>query len=417
LLLKKQGAEQASPVENLQALPEYESIIYGTHGYVLWGIVFVAIAFFGCIGNVLTIIVLKSEPVISTLNVLLIALAISDILAPQANALLAIAFYHLEATYGNSVNYLVFSDILRHIIQPLGTMFTMISSWIVTTTTLFRLIAVMFPFKARTLINRRCAVISLVIILSFSLAFILPIYLSLIRRTKCTRDGKQLYEAFEMHVTSEFMMKAYMPMIQTMCFYLPWLIALTLWLFLLRTLRQSEKNFNISFVSKDSSIIVASAPLMQPTAPHHHNQNNHRVLHVAKAGSSSVDYRMSTRKSHSHQKCAADDSLRLHQHQHGVNHSSSVILNSESRISNVETRQKSYNKITLMVVVLCFTNLICRVFTFVFIFESFYDSYAMSRFEATAENSNSQQVDTARTQFPKFMSYSLLLNNICMFNF
>ena len=184
-------------------MPEYESIIYGKHGYILWGIVFVIIAFLGCIGNVLTIIVLKRESIISTLNILLIALAISDILAPQANALLAISFYHLESKYGNSINFLVFSDILRHIIQPLGTMFTMISSWIVTTTTLFRLIAVMWPFKARTLINRHCAIISLIIIFGFSLMFILPFYLTLIRHAKCTPDGKTEYVAFKTEVSCE----------------------------------------------------------------------------------------------------------------------------------------------------------------------------------------------------------------------
>jgi hypothetical protein len=330
-------------VENLLSLPEYESIIYGTHGYVLWGIVFVAIAFFGCIGNVLTIIVLRSDPVISTLNVLLIALAVSDILAPQANALLAIAFYHLEATYGNSVNYLIFSDILRHIVQPLGTMFTMISSWIVTTTTLFRLIAVMFPFKARTLINRRCAVISLLVIFSFSLAFVLPIYWSLVRRVKCTRDGKSQYEAFDMQVTSEFMAKAYMPMIQTMCFYLPWLIALTLWLFLLRTLRQSEKNFSVSMVSKDSSIhhatttlvgaggATTAGPLLQQTSNNNNNNNNNNNS-GSETPPQANPLASAMKKSSSKHKCG-EEALRKSRGRTSltVNHSSSIILNSDSR--------------------------------------------------------------------------------------
>lgn len=85
---------------------EYDSIISGTQGYILWGIVFVFIAFLGCIGNIVTIIVLKRDPIMTTLNILLIALAISDILAPQANALLAVSFYHLSNSYGDSVYYL-----------------------------------------------------------------------------------------------------------------------------------------------------------------------------------------------------------------------------------------------------------------------------------------------------------------------
>lgn len=198
----------------MQSNLEYETIINGKQGYVLWGIVFVLIAFLGCIGNIVTIIVLKRDPIMTTLNILLIALAISDILAPLANALIALTFYHMSNRYGDSVEFLVVSDILRHIIQPLSTMFTMSSSWIVTTTTLFRLIAVLWPFKARTLINRRFALLSLLIIFGMSLAAIMPLYASLIRKVKCTRDMKHQYLAFDMEVTSELMAKAYMPMIQ-----------------------------------------------------------------------------------------------------------------------------------------------------------------------------------------------------------
>lgn len=93
-------------------------------------------------------------------------------------------------------------------------MFTMSSSWIVTTTTLFRLIAVLWPFKARTLINRRFALLSLLVIFGVSLASIMPLYASLIRKVKCTRDMKHKYLAFDMQVTSELMAKAYLPMIQ-----------------------------------------------------------------------------------------------------------------------------------------------------------------------------------------------------------
>lgn len=97
-------------------------------------------------------------------------------------------------------------------------MFTMSSSWIVTTTTLFRLIAVLWPFKARTLINRRFAVISLVIIFGMSLAAIMPLYASLIPKNKCTRDKRE-YLAFDM-IPSELMNKAYMPMMQVISTFL-----------------------------------------------------------------------------------------------------------------------------------------------------------------------------------------------------
>lgn len=90
----------------MQSNYEYEAIVNGPQGYLLWGIVFVLIAFLGCIGNIVTIIVLKRDPIMTTLNILLIALAISDILAPQANALLAVSFYHLSNTYGDSVEFL-----------------------------------------------------------------------------------------------------------------------------------------------------------------------------------------------------------------------------------------------------------------------------------------------------------------------
>jgi hypothetical protein len=388
---------------------EYESIIYGQHGYIIWGVVFVLIAFLGCIGNILTILVLKRDSIVSTLNILLIALAISDILAPQANTLLAILFYHLENNYSDSVYYLIFSDILRHIIQPLSTMFTMVSSWIVTLTTLFRLIAVMFPFKARTLINRKCALVCLFFIFSFSLASILPIYFSLVRRVKCTRDFKSQYVAFEMQVTSELMAKVYVPMIQTMCFYLPWLLSLTLWLFLLRTLKRSEKNFNVSLVSKDTTSVMS--PLFTPNQ-NINNNNKKSVFSFAE-----TDKNISRKKS----RYSADSlSSTVNNHHPNLNLQHSTTLSSDSRMNNAQTRKKSYNRITLMVVVLCLSNLICRIFTFVFVFEVIYDEYAFKKREkilseyanSTTDTDTIQLPETARIQFPKFLSYSLLLNNI-----
>lgn len=364
----------------------------------------------------------------TTLNILLIALAISDILAPTANVLLAVSFYHLSNTYGNSVNFLIFNDILRHIIQPLSTMFTMSSSWIVTTTTLFRLIAVMWPFKARTLINRRFAVISLLVIFGFGLASIMPLYASLIRKVKCTRDNKYQYLAFDMEVTSELMAKAYLPMIQTMCFYLPWLIALTLWIFLLRSLRKSERNFNISFVAKESSTILTTPFLPGTNANNVNNNTNTNSLYG--------NYFFNTKR------CSQIVNT------NNAENATILVQNADSRINNAQTRLRSYNRITLMVVVLTFNNLICRLFTFVFIFEVIFNEYLKRNYlyvndlsfssnnnfnmsvNVTFGNTNNTSSNStwlnddynmnnfnmsllnARNHFPRFLSYSLLLNNI-----
>jgi hypothetical protein len=162
----------------------------------------------------------------STLTILLIALAISDILAPQANALVGFSHYHLSYKYSNSVEFLKFYDILRYIIHPLSTLFTMSSSWIVTIATLFRLIAVMWPFKARTLIDRKIATISLLVIFGFSLASIIPIYSSLVTVKKCTSDNKIQYAGLSIKISNVFLHKAYIPYIHIMSFYLPWLISL-----------------------------------------------------------------------------------------------------------------------------------------------------------------------------------------------
>lgn len=371
----------------MQPTYEYEKIINGVQGYILWGIVFVIIAFLGLIGNIITIIVLKKESITTNLNILLIALAISDILAPIANVLLAISFYHLSTPYGNSVDFLIFNDILRHFIQPLSTMFTMSSSWILTLTTLFRLIAVMLPLRARSIINKRFAYLCLFIIFGFGLVSILPLYASLIRKIKCTRDSKLQYVAFDMEITSELMAKYYIPMIQTLSFYLPWCLALILWLFLLKALKKSEKSFNVTFTSKDSPTLA------EPMIDHSKHYLTHHSLFPQRHDNSSI-----------------------------LSHVS--IHNMDSRISNAQTRLKSYNRITLMVVVLTFTNLICRLFTFVFIFEIIYNEYLKSKSvgidyqldDVTVDqNSTDYQVPTlpnSRIHFPKFLAYSLLLNNI-----
>nr|QVK45707.1 G protein-coupled receptor [Proales similis] len=374
-----------------QSSMEFEVIIYGPQGFVLWGVVFVLIAALGCIGNVLTIVVLKRDPMMSTLTILLIALALSDMMAPLANALVAVSFYHLSGKYENSVEYLKFNDILRHIIQPLSTMFTMCSSWIVTLTTLFRLIAVVKPLKARALITKRCTVVCLTIIFGCSLASIMPIYASLIRRVKCTSDRQQQYVAFDIQITSQMMAKAYLPLLQTLCFYLPWLIALALWLCLLRTLKRSERNFKSSLSARELSTITAHGAHQSSTMSASDRSRKKRLSKENKNGQQRQDDSMRSDRA---------ESFRF-------------------GIHNVEKRQRCYNKITLMVVVLCFTNLICRVFTFVFIFEVIYNEWlrldpidSADGYETSNIENYDPRAENARTHFPKFLAYSLLLNNI-----
>ncbi len=334
---------------------EYERIVNGEPGFILWGIVFVLLTIFGNIGNIIIIVVLKRESVMSTLTILLIGLAISDIAAPQANALLAFSHYHLASAYSNSIMFLQFNNIIRFIIQPLGTMFTMSSSWIITATTMFRLIAVMAPFKARTLINKEVALMTLIFIFAMSLVSIIPIYASLVLRLRCTPDMTQAYSGFDFDLenSSDFFKISYMPVLQTLCFYLPWLTSLMLWFFLILSLRKTERNFSMKF-----------APMANA-------------------------YPNSTHKS---------------------------LVNTpmpSSRINNIDLRVRSYNRITLMVVVLCFINLICQLFTFVFIFELVYNKIEQDSFlKRSLKPTDLVPFPTAKSRFPKFLSYSLLLNNI-----
>lgn len=372
----------------------------------------------------------------STLTILLIALAISDILAPQANALLAFSFYHLSNSYGNSVNFLKFNDILRHIIQPLSTMFTMCSSWIVTLTTLFRLIAVKWPFKARTLINKKKACGCLMIIFGFSFASIMPLYASLIRKVKCTRDSKSQYVAFDMEITSEIMAKAYVPMIQIMCFYMPWVLALVFWVFLLKSLRKSQKEFNTTANDgKEFSVMNSSVPMKNNNTKYESNNN----ISSNNNNNNSANSKFLAVKNHKNNNLNSSLNTSTIYLDQPTNGSRSISPNLESRTNNAENRLRSYNKITLMVVVLCFTNLICRLFTFVFIFEVIFDEYlkatnktsylsydTSSPSVATNDSASNQYyvvdnssqnkttliIENAKTHFPKFLSYSLLLNNI-----
>lgn len=92
---------------------EFHRIVDGPQGYLLWGILFVILTIFGTIGNIITIIVLRRDPIISVLNILLIALAVSDSLAPQANALIAVCHYFVSPAYSNSVTFLKFYDFIK----------------------------------------------------------------------------------------------------------------------------------------------------------------------------------------------------------------------------------------------------------------------------------------------------------------
>ena len=291
------------------------------------------------------------------------ALAISDMLAPLSNALISFSHYHLTEQFSDSLVFLRYSNILRYIIQPFSTMFTMSSSWIVTTATLFRFIAVILPFKARILITKNSAYSALFIILVFGILSIIPIYASLKKINKCINELK--YTVFAIQMTSQILQKIYLPGIQILSFYLPWLICLVLWIFLLRSLKNHEKGMNFSFRKYQNS-----------------QENNKYIPDSTK--------NLTRRNAHE----------------------------IDSIIFNYQTRFSSYNKITLMVVVLCFTNLICRIFTFVFIFEVVFNQYQLKKtennllFNQDVLNDDFIGFEYAKTRFPKFLAYSLLFNNI-----
>jgi hypothetical protein len=371
---------------------EYERIINGDPGYVIWGTVFVILTVIGNIGNIITIIILKRDPIISTLTILLIGLAISDILAPQANAILAFTHYHLSHRYSNSVLFLKFNNFVRFIIQPLGSMFTMSSSWIITLTTLFRLIAVMCPFKARTLINKRLAIFSLVGIFLFSLISIIPIYTLLVTKERCTPDRKHVYSGFDLNIRSK-LLESYIPVLQVLCFYLPWLTSLLLWFFLIRSLRNAERTFAVCVQKKDSLCSIGASNSL-------YSKRNSSLLSKfpnKQRFSGSISSTVMDKKS-----------IPL------------IGLNDDTRNFNAQNRNRSYNRITLMIVVLCFINLICQLFTFVFIFELIYDKIVYKDYQAYMQKIEETGVTTepereflsARMKYPKFLSYSLLLNNI-----
>ena len=393
---------------------EYEQIVNGKPGYILWGIVFVLLTIIGNIGNVITIIILKRDPIISTLTILLIGLAVSDILAPQANAILAFTHFHLAHRYANSITFLKFNNFIRVFVQPLGSVFTMSSSWIITLTTLFRLIAVMCPFKARTLINKRLAICSLIAIFLLSLLSILPLYTLLVTTVRCTIDRKQAYSGYDINIKSD-LLKAYIPVLQVLCFYLPWLTSLLLWFFLIRSLRNAERNFN---TPKESLYSGASLSMSAYTSIRHHSKRTGSTLkkHQNNKNGSICSNNINLKNNSTK---PVQQLVGLHD-DYGASRRISVNF--------VQNRNRSYNRITLMIVVLCFINLICQLFTFVFIFELVYNKIIFASYleymskvddELLMQNSTTNATTIsepefldAKSRFPKFLSYSLLLNNI-----
>jgi hypothetical protein len=274
------------------------------------------------------------------------------------------------------------------------------------------LIAVVVPLKARTLINKRYTYLSLILIFGCSLISIIPLYASLHKKTKCTKGDNQqpiFYEAFDMQVNSEVMAKFYLPTIQSLSFYIPWLISLILWLCLLKSLRKSERDFQTK--KRDNSIRRSW-----------NNQQSISQFDSLIFDTNLIDNNMNRYKTNS-SKTKMNENI----------NSSILHNNNRSNLTQFEqassfNRTSSVNKVTLMVVVLCFTNLVCRLFTFVFLFEVIYNEFIKSNYLNTEdtylnttlaydENFNSNNInlilnENARTRFPKFMSYSLLLNNI-----
>ena len=290
-------------------------------------------------------------------------------------------------------------------------MFTMSSSWIITLTTLFRLIAVMCPFKARTLINKRLAVVSLIAIFLFSLISILPIYALLVTKERCTLDRKQIYSGYDINIKSK-LLESYIPVLQVLCFYLPWLTSLLLWFFLIRSLRNAERTFAVC-VQKDS---VYSTGGTSGASNSLYSKRSSSVLqkqNTAKHGDSITSSTANNKKNMNKNQAPL---LGLNDDYLGKRNNAQNF--------NAQNRNRSYNRITLMIVVLCFINLICQLFTFVFIFELVHDRIVLSSYltfmktSNTSESNNStllmgqKEFLSARMRFPKFLSYSLLLNNI-----
>lgn len=219
----------------------------------------------------------------------------------------------------------------------------MSSSWIMTATTLFRLIAVKMPLKARSIINKRLAYTTLLLIYGFGLISIIPIYMSVFKTHKCTNDFK-IYQTIGIR-PSMFMSKMYTPTMQVMCFYIPWLIALITWIFLLRSLKKHNENTNYliggNYKSdrKHSKTVSVKYTNGRPKTSITMEEVPEDI--IASGDERSVISVKSILKPPS-----VSHKLFVH----------ALLVNQKQRCSN----STIYNKITLTVVVLCFTNLVSR---------------------------------------------------------
>ncbi len=158
-----------------------------------------------------------------------------------------------------------------------------------------------------------------------------------------------------------------------MCFYLPWITALVLWLLLLRSLKKHDERFTYSFAQ---SITRTSRE----------NPKSNQANSEREASSSSVKYMNLPRTNSKNtiaecgrdvplQNLKEDDTVLIGRRKKLLRQSSksskSNTLNSESRLtvnnsyknrflSIKKQRSKNISRITLTVVILCFTNLFCR---------------------------------------------------------
>lgn len=304
----------------------------------------------------------------------------------------------------------------------------MSSSWIMTATTLFRLIAVIMPLKARSIINKRLAYTTLTLIYGFGLISIIPIYMSVFRTYKCTNDMK-MYQTIGIR-SSMFMSKVYTPAVQVMCFYIPWLIALITWIFLLRSLKKHNQNTDYLMGGNYKSDRRYSKTVS--------------VKYTNGRSKSSIPMEEVPEDSTAYGDERSAISVKSILKSPSVSHKSFVhalLVNQKQRCNN-----STIYKITLTVVVLCFTNLVSRflnltlvfssdksiificysfrIFTFTFIFEVIFNHIQTLRQQQFLERVQSQpsQFDyymelksitqTAKTSFPNFLAYSLLFNNI-----
>lgn len=120
-----------------------------------------------------------------------------------------------------------------------------------------------------------------------------------------------------------------------MCFYLPWIIALVLWIFLLRSLKNHDKNLHYSFGNLTKRHQSIESRISQPNTQSFIERDQRNLSECLKMRQKSSRAPLETFTNSN------------------SNGNRKVVTVSKLRSQNV-------NKLTLTVVVLCFTNLICR---------------------------------------------------------